>query len=179
VKETLPPYGLLAEFDSPADLLRASRAAFGEGYRRMEAYSPFPVEDLADALGQRPSKLPLVVLFGGILGGLAGYCLQYYVEVIGYPKNIGGRPFHSWPAFIPVTFECTVLGAALSAVLGMLALNGLPMPYHPLFHIPSFARASRDGFFLSIKADDPKFDIEATTRFLKGLDPRDVQEVPQ
>jgi hypothetical protein len=179
VKETLPPYGLLAEFDSPADLLRASHAAYAEGYRRMEAYSPFPVEDLADALGQRPSKLPLVVLLGGILGGLAGYLLQYFVEVVWYPKNIGGRPFHSWPAFIPVTFECTVLGASLAAVLGMLALNGLPMPYHPLFHIPSFARATRDGFFLSIKADDPKFELAATTRFLMGLQPRDVQEVPQ
>jgi hypothetical protein len=179
VKEHLPPYGLLAEFDSPAELLRASKAAFAEGYRKMEAYSPFPVEDLADALGQRPSKLPLVVLLGGILGGLLGYGLQYYAEVIGYPKNIAGRPFHSWPAFVPVTFECTVLGASLAAVLGMLALNGLPMPYHPLFHVPSFARATRDGFFLSIKADDPKFDVAATTNFLRGLGPRDVQEVPQ
>jgi hypothetical protein len=169
----------LAEFDSPADLLQASRAAYARGYRRMEAYSPFPVEDLADALGQRPSKLPLVVLIGGILGGLIGYGLQYYAEVIGYPKNVGGRPFNSWPAFIPVTFECTVLGAALFAVLGMLALNGLPMPYHPLFHIKSFARATRDGFFLSIKADDPLFNLDATGAFLRGLSPRDVQEVPQ
>jgi hypothetical protein len=176
---TLPAYGLLAEFDSPADLLRAANAAREEGYRRMEAYSPFPIEDLPDALGQRPTKLPLVVFVGGLIGGLAGYGLAYWAEVIGYPKNIGGRPFHSWPAFIPVTFECTILGASLSAVFGMLGLNGLPMPYHPLFNVPRFTRATRDGFFLCIQARDPKYRPEVTFLFLKGLGAREVTEVPQ
>ena len=174
---TLPPYGLLAEFDTPADLLRAANAAREEGYRRMEAYSPFPIEDLPDALGQRPTRLPLVVFLGGLIGGLAGYGLAYWAEVIGYPKNIGGRPFHSWPAFIPVTFECTILAAAISAVLGMLALNGLPTPYHPVFNVPRFALASRNRFFLVIEAKDSRFDLEATRRFLETLNPREVTTV--
>jgi molybdopterin-containing oxidoreductase family membrane subunit len=176
---TLPPYGLVAEFESAADLVRAAAAARDAGYRRMDAYSPFPIEDLTDALGQRPAKLPLVVLLGGILGGLGGYFLQYYTSVHTYPLNVGGRPFNSWPMFIPVTFECTVLGAALAAVFGMLGLNGLPMPYHPLFHIEQFARASRDRFFLCIRAADPRFDLAVTRQFLEGLHPREVTEVPQ
>jgi hypothetical protein len=179
MKQTLPPYGLVAEFANPTDLVRAAARARDEGYKRMDAYSPFPVEDLTEALGQRPTKLPLVVLLGGLIGGLGGYFLQWYTATQSYPFNVGGRPLHSWPAFIPVTFECTVLGAALAAVFGMLGLNGLPMPYHPLFHVERFEHASRDSFFLCIRAVDPQFDLEGTRRFLEGLGPKEVTEVPQ
>jgi hypothetical protein len=173
-----PIFGLLAEFENPTDLVAAVRRAREAGYRRMEAYTPFPVEDLADALGHQPTWLPLLVLIGGVAGGVGGYFLQYYAAVIGYPLNVGGRPLNSWPAFIPVTFELTVLAAALTAVLGMLALNGLPQPYHPVFHIERFTRASRDRFFLIILAIDPQFDREATRQFLSGVEPRGVYDVP-
>jgi hypothetical protein len=170
-------YGLMAEFDTPEALLEAARRAHAEGYRQMDGYSPFPVEGLAEAIGFHRTWLPFVVLLGGIIGGLGGYFLQYYVAVIEYPLNVGGRPFHSWPAFIPVTFEMTVLIAALAAVLGMLALNGLPMPYHPVFHVPRFDLASRNLFFLCIEATDPRFDRDTTRRFLEGLGAREVSEV--
>ena len=151
-------YGLMAEFDDPNALVAATRRAFREGYRRMDAFSPFPIEELHEALGAHHTRLPLIVLIGGIIGCLGGYLLQYWVSTMAYPLNIGGKPLHSWPAFIPVTFECTILVAALSAVLGMLALNGLPMPYHPVFNVPRFALASRNRFFLCIEGTDPKFD---------------------
>ena len=150
-----PIHGLMAEFDSPTDLVLAARRAHAEGYRRMDAYTPFPIEELNEAIGFHHTRLPLVVLVGGILGCVGGYGLQYWVSAIAYPLNVGGRPYHSWPSFIPVTFETTVLLAALSAVLGMLALNGLPMPYHPVFNVKSFALASKDKFFLCIEAADP------------------------
>src|SRR5205085_9412483 len=133
-----------------------------------------PIEELSEAIGFHHNRLPLIVLIGGILGGLGGYLLQYYTAVIDYPINIGGRPLHSWPAFIPITFEMTVLGAALFAVLGMLALNGLPMPYHPVFNAPRFELASRNRFFLCIETRDPKFDAEATRRFLESLSSHEV-----
>jgi hypothetical protein len=177
--QVLPPYGLVAEFDSAQALITAAAAARDAGFKRMDAYSPFPIEDLPDALGQRPTKLPIVVLLGGLLGGLGGFLLQYYTSVYSYPLIVGGKPFNSWPSFVPVTFECTVLGASLSAVFGMLGLNGLPMPYHPLFHLESFARASQDRFFLCIRAVDPEFDLVQTRTFLQGLGPREVTEVPQ
>ena len=170
-------WGLMAEFDTPADLVRACRAAREAGYRRMDAYTPYPIEELSEAMGMHRLRLPLIVLLGGIVGGLAGLALQYYTTVIDYPINVGGRPFFSWPSFIPITFECTVLFAAFSAVLGMLALNGLPMPYHPLFNVPRFALATRDRFFLCIEATDPQFDRDATRRFLERLVPRTVSEV--
>jgi hypothetical protein len=162
-------YGLIAEFVEPAELLHAATAAREAGYRRMDAYSPFPVEGLASALGFRGSRLPLLVLVGGIVGAAVGYGLQYWVHVIEYPYNIGGRPHHSWPAFIPITFELTILFAALTAVLGMLALNGLPMPYHPVFNVPEFTLASQQRFFLCIEARDPRFDLEATRDFMQSL----------
>jgi hypothetical protein len=175
---TRPPiYGLMAEFNDPNELVAAVRRAREAGYQRLDAYSPFPIEELAEALGGHGSRLPLIVLIGGLVGGISGYALQYWTSVIAYPLNVGGRPFHSWPAFIPVTFEMTVLGAALSCVLGMLALNGLPMPYHPVFNVPRFALASRDRFFLCIEATDPLFDRDASRRFLERMGPREVSEV--
>ena len=172
-----PIYGMMAEFETPTELVVAIRKARDAGYRLMDAYTPFPVEEVAEALHIHERRLPLLVLIGGIVGGLGGYALQYWVSVIDYPLNIGGRPLHSWPAFMPITFETTVLVAALTTVFGMLALNGLPMPYHPVFNVPRFALASRDRFFLCIEATDPQFDREATRRFLERLDPRSVAEV--
>jgi hypothetical protein len=172
-----PIYGLVAEFDDANTLVTATRQAHEKGYRHMDAYSPFPIEGLADALGFRKTRLPLVVLVGGILGCLTGFGMQYYSAVISYPLNVGGRPLNSWPAFIPITFEMTILFAALSAVLGVLALNGLPMPYHPLFNVERFALATRDRFFLCIEATDPLFDRQQTGTFLRTLAPYAVTEV--
>lgn len=167
----------MAEFDNPEDLLAAAQRAYEAGYRRMDAYSPFPVEGLAEALGMRRTRLPLVVLGGGIIGAAAGYFMQYYASVIAYPMNVGGRPLHSWPAFIPITFELSILVAAFAAVLGMFALNGLPMPYHPVFNVPSFELATRTHFFLAIEATDPQFDLERTRAFLESLEPGEVTEI--
>ncbi|MGH9509842.1 MAG: DUF3341 domain-containing protein [Terriglobales bacterium] len=173
-----PIYGLLAEFDSPTAVVDAARRAHDAGYRKMDAYSPFPIEDLTEAIGFRHTRLPMVVLTGGILGAVGGFGLQYWVSVIEYPLNVGGKPFLSWPSFIPVTFETTVLVAALFAVLGMLALNGMPMPYHPVFNVPEFALASKDKFFLCLEAADPQFDPVASRKFLESLEPKAVWEVP-
>jgi len=170
-------YGVMAEFDDPNALVAAAHRAYHEGFRRMDAYSPFPIEELGEALGTRHTRLPLIVLIGGLCGGIGGYALQFWVATMAYPVNIGGRPLHSWPAFIPVTFECTILAAALSAVLGMLALNGLPMPYHPVFNVPRFALASRNRFLLCIQARDETFDLVKTRQFLETLNPREVTTV--
>jgi hypothetical protein len=172
-----PIYGLLAEFAGPNELIAAARRAHEEGYTHLDAYTPFPIEEVAEALHMHDRRLPLLVLLGGIVGGVGGFALQYWTSVVDYPLNVGGRPFFSWPAFIPVTFECTVLVAAACAVLGMLALNGLPMPYHPVFNVPRFALASRDRFFLCIEATDPKFDIDDTWGFLSRQQPRQVSQV--
>jgi hypothetical protein len=172
-----PIYGLIAEFENPTELVNAARAAREHGYRRLDAYSPFPIEELNDALHLHHNKLPLLVLLGGIVGGTLGYLLQYYVTVIYFPINIAGRPLHSWPSYIVITFEMTILFAALSAVLGLLGLCGLPMPYHPVFNVPRFALASRNRFFLCVQARDPLFDREKTSAFLETLEPREVSEV--
>lgn len=172
-------HGLLAEFDSPDALVAAGRRAVQEGYRELDAYTPFPIEALHEALGFHRTRVPLIVLVGAIVGAVTGYGLQYWAATIAYPLNVGGRPYHSWPAFVPVTFETTVLFAALAAVFGMLALNRLPQPYHPVFNAPRFALASRDRFFLAIEARDPKFDLVATRRFLESFNPREVTEVEE
>ncbi|HEX8558947.1 MAG TPA: DUF3341 domain-containing protein [Pyrinomonadaceae bacterium] len=170
-------YGLMAEFDNPSDAVAAARRVHEEGYTKVDAFSPYPVEELSEAIGVHSTKMPLVVLAGGILGGLTGYLLQFYIHTIYYPINVGGKPFHSWPAFIPITFEMTVLGAGLFAVFGMLAMNGLPEPYHPVFNAPNFALASRDRFFVLVESADPKFDRERTAEFLRTLNAREVTDV--
>ncbi len=176
----LPPiHGLLAEFEQPDELVRAAESAHQKGYRRLDAFSPFPVEGLSEALGFRRTRMPLVMFIGGVVGCIGGFFLQYYCAVISYPIDVGGRPLNSWPAFIPVTFELTVLLSALSGVFGLLGLCGLPMPHHPLFNVPSFARATRDRFFLCIEASDPLFDRDATRQFLTEVHARAVTEVPQ
>jgi hypothetical protein len=168
----------MAEFSGITEHVAAIEAAREAGYTQMDAYTPFPSHEVSHALHLPPSKLPLLVLTGGVLGCIGGYSLQVYAAVIDYPLNIGGRPLHSWPYFIPITFECTILGAALAAVFGMLALNRLPTPYHPVFNDEKFALASRDAFFLCVEATDPKFDRRALFELFRGLSARHVAEVP-
>lgn len=171
-------FGLLAEFHEPDELLEAATRIQAEGYRDYEAYSPMPVEGLPEAVGFPRSRMPFIVLIGAICGGVIGFLMQYVLTVHVYPLNIGGRPLNSWPSFIPVTFELTILLAGLSAVLGMLAMNGLPRPYHPLFAIPEFDRASQDRFFVCIRATDPKYHDQTTREFLQGLGAKEVIHVP-
>jgi hypothetical protein len=178
VRDPRPPiYGLMAEFPSAEALIAAAHQVHEAGYQKVDAYTPYPIEAVSEALALPRSKVPLIVLIGGLLGGLGGYALQYWSQLLVYPMNIGGRPFHSWPAFIVPTFECTILGASLSAVIGMIAINGLPRPYHPVFNVPRFALASRDRYFLVIEATDARFDANATRRFLTGLNASEVSEV--
>jgi Protein of unknown function (DUF3341) len=172
-------FGILAEFSDADQLVAAARRVHEAGYRQIEAYSPMPVEGLADAIGFRRTRMPLIVLLGGIFGALGGYALQYYVSVIAYPLNIGGRPLNSWPAFIPVVFEMTILTGALSAVLGMLAMNGLPRPHHPLFAVPQFDRATRDRFFLCILRTDHLYHEHTTRQLLEKLGAVEVIDVPE
>ncbi|HXZ32682.1 MAG TPA: DUF3341 domain-containing protein [Terriglobales bacterium] len=173
-----PIYGLMAEFDNPTDLVVAARKTHEAGYKRIDAYSPFPIEELSEAIGFHRNNVPLVVLIGGIVGCLSGFALQWWIATVSYPVNVGGRPYLSTPAFIVVTFEMTILFAVLSAVLGMLALNGLPMPYHPVFNVPRFAFATKDRFFLIVFSSDPKYSSSGTRSFLEGLNPRSISEVP-
>lgn len=175
----VPPalYGVMAEFDNPTDLVAAARRTYESGYRRINGYSPYPIEELSEAIGFTRTSLPLIVFIGGVLGGLGGFFMQYWMEVVDYPLNVGGKPYNSWPAFIPITFEMTVLCAAFAAVLGMLALNKLPQPYHPVFNAPNFALATRDRFFLVIEANDPRFEHDQVMQFMKTLEARDVSDV--
>jgi hypothetical protein len=170
-------YGLMAEFDQPEPLLKAALRARAEGYRNMDAYAPMPIEGLAEAIGFRTSWVERLVFIGGVVGGTGGFALCWWMTVVAYPHIVAGRPLNSWPAYVPITFECMVLIACLTAVIGMLALNGLPQPYHPVFNVPAFARASRDRFFLCIESTDPNFDIETTRAFLETLEPREVVDV--
>jgi hypothetical protein len=171
-------YGVIAEFNDPQTLLTAANQARQSGYTSIDAFSPFPIHGLAEAIGFHKSRLSTIVLTMGVLGGLGGFFMCWYANVIAYPLNIGGKPLNSWPAWIPIAFECAILLAALGAVLGMLALNGLPMPYHPVFNVRRFDSASRDKFFLVIQARDPKFRPEEARRFLETLGPREVTDVP-
>jgi len=170
-------YGVMAEFDSPDDLMAAAHSAREAGYTKMDGYSPFPIEELDEALGFKKSWLPAFVLLGGLAGVAVGYGLQYWISVIDYPVMVGGKPYHSWPAFIPVTYELMILFASFAAVIAMFALNGLPMPYHPVFNVERFAMASNDRFFLCIEAKDPKFELETTKKFLEQCHPTHISEV--
>ena len=170
-------WGYMAEFEHAEDVVSAARRAYEAGYRRMDAYTPFPIEGLSESLGFRDHKVPLAMLIGGLLGCLGGFFLIYYCIVIAYPMNIGGRPIWTWPMYIPVTFEVTVLVAALAGVIGMFAFNGLPQPYHPVFDHPDFDRATSDRFFLCIEARDPRFDVEGTRVFMESLGAMNVSEV--
>jgi hypothetical protein len=175
---TTPIYGYLAEFDDSHDLLAAIQKARAAGYEKLEAYTPAPLEDVIHALGHK-NRMSAIVFCGGMTGTLSGFAMQYWMSAIDYPLNIGGRPYNSWPAFIVPAFEMTILFAALSAVFGMIILNGLPQPYHPLFNVPAFERASSDRLFLAIEAEDARFDATKTKEFLAALKPLSLHEVPQ
>lgn len=167
-------YGLMAEFDSPGEVLAAARKASETGYRRIDAFTPFPMEELTEALGLKRTKLSLFVLCCGIAGCVTGFFMQYYSMGIDYPLNIGGRPLNSWPQWIPITFEVTILFAALGTFIGVFFRNGLPRPVHPVFNVDRFELASRDKFFLCIEAVDPKFNQAETTKFLESLKPAHI-----
>lgn len=175
---SVPIYGLMAEFDRADTLVKAAEKTHEQGYRNVDAYSPFPIEEIAEAFHMHSTGVPPLVLAGGLTGAIAGFLMQT-IGNFDYPLNVGGRPLLSWPAFIPITFESTVLLAAFAAVIGIVFLNGLPRPYHPVFNAPNFERATDDRFFLCIEASDPKFDLAATRRFLESLGPQRVSEVEQ
>ena len=170
-------YGLLAEFAKPEELLAAAKRVAGEGYKKIDAYTPFAVHGVDEAIGAK-TILPWIIFGGGLTGGLTGFGMQVFASAYHYKINVGGKPLISWPSFFPITFELTILFAAASAVFGMLLLNGLPRLHNPLFNVPEFAGASQDSYFLCIEAADPKFDLEHTSRFLEGLSPKTISEVP-
>lgn len=177
--ESFELYGIMAEFETPEQLLHAARRAYASGYRKMDAYSPFAVEGVAEAIGFRKTRVPLIVLLGGICGATTAYGMQWYSAAIDYPLNVGGRPLHSWPSFIPITFELTVLFAAIAGTLGMLFLNGLPRLYHPVFNAPEFKLASQTRFFLCIEADDHVFNADEVREFFRSLGAEKVLEVEE
>ncbi|MCC6147276.1 MAG: DUF3341 domain-containing protein [Anaerolineaceae bacterium] len=177
-KDSTEIFGILARFPDPETLIVASRRATEAGYCNLDAYTPFPVAGLADAMRLKPSKLPLAVLAGGIIGGALGYFMQYYAAAIDMPLNIGGRPLNSWPAFIPIAFEVTILLAALGGILGLFVVTRFPQPYHPVFNVKDFQKhGSQDGFYLGIEASDPKFDLTQTRKFLENLGAILVSEI--
>ncbi|MBY0369194.1 DUF3341 domain-containing protein [bacterium] len=170
-------FGLIAEFTTVETLLEAAKKVRDAGYKNTDTYSPFPVEEALDCLGQHHSRIAWLILLGGITGLASAFGLQFFVAVIDYPINVGGRPLFSWPMYFPIMFELTVLLSVFTAVFGMIGLNRLPQPYHPLFNVPEFARASKDSFFIGIESTDPKFDLAGTKSFLQSLHPRGVHEV--
>jgi hypothetical protein len=171
-------FGLMAEFGDVNSAIVAARKTYAAGYRKMDAYAPFPVEELSEAIGFHKNGVALICLIGGLLGGTAAFVLQWWINNVSYPINIAGRPLNSWPSFIIVTFEMTILFSGLSAVFGMLALNGLPMPYHPVFNVPQFEGATKDKFFIVIFSSDKKYQAVQTRQFLETLNPLSVSEVP-
>lgn len=177
MNKTETAHGLMAEFEKPEDLLDAARRTYAEGYRNIDAYSPLPVHGLGAAIGFTHTNLPIATFICGVVGAICGYGLQYWVHVIDFPINIGGRPMHSGLMFIPVTFELTILFAAVGTLVGLFWLNGLPQPYHPVFNVPAFARASQDRFFLCVESEDAKYHTATTRSFLQSLDPIEVTEV--
>lgn len=170
-------YGVVGEFDTPESIMDAANAAREAGYKKMDAYTPFPVTGLDEALGMTNTRIGWVVLFMGITGGLTAFAMQYYANAIFYPINIGGKPLNAWPNFIIITFECTILFAAFTAGLFMLARNGLPRPYHSIFNTPNFGSATRDHFFLCIEATDEQFDVATVRSFMEAQSPLRVSEV--
>lgn len=172
-------HGLMAAFEDHQQLLEAARRAYAAGYRKMDAYSPYPIEGLAQALGHKSNRVALLFLLGGIIGGVGGYFMLWYSMTVDWPMNVGGRPLHSWPMFIPITFELTILCSALVGLLGTLALCRFPQPYHPVFNVPEFARASSDRFFLCIESRDPNYDEQGTWQFLEQLDPCEITSVEE
>jgi hypothetical protein len=172
-------HGLMAEFATATQLVAAANRTREAGYVDVDAYSPIPIEELHHAIGFKATRLPLLVLIGGLLGAGGGFLLEYWVSAVAYPLNIGGKPFVSWPMFIPVTFECGILGAALTAVIGMFGLNKLPQPYHPVFNVPRFGMASRNRFFLCIESTDPQFEIDRTRAFMETLGAHEVSTVAE
>jgi hypothetical protein len=177
--EALPKHlhGLMAEFVEHDQLLHAARKTYAEGYRSIDAFSPFPIEGLAEAIGHEHSNIPFVTLIGGMIGGLGGYFMQWIAMAKLYPLNVGGRPYNSWPNFIPITFELTILLSSVTAFLAVFVFNKLPQLNHPVFNVPEFVRASSDRFFLLIEAEDPEFDLERTRKFLNTLGARNISEV--
>jgi hypothetical protein len=172
-------FGLMAEFGTADDLITATRKAKSAGYNRMDGYSPYPIGEVADELGFPRSEIGAIMFIGGLCGATLGFTLQYYLNGIEYPLNVGGKPYLSWPMFAPITWELLVLTASMSGLFGLLALCGLPQPYHPVFNVPQFARATKDRFFLVIEAVDPKFNLEETRSFLATLNPLSLEEVPE
>lgn len=178
VDELAGIYGAMAEFDTPEDLIAACEKAYASGYRKMDAYAPMPVNGLAEAIGYKRNWVATCVLIGGICGAVGGFSLLEWITVVAYPHNVGGRPYNSWPAYIPITFECMILLSALTALFSMLAMNGLPKPYHPVFNVAEFARASVDKFFLCIESRDPKFRTQEVVDFLRETGATEVSVVP-
>lgn len=170
-------FGLMAEFDTERALMKACEAVRDAGFKKTDAYSSAPIHGLSEALGIEDDRIQKIVFCAGLTGATVGFCLMYYITVVAYPMNVGGKPLFSWPAYVPPVFETMVLFSAISALVGMCVLNGFPMPYHPVFNNPRFQMASTDRFFLSIEADDPKFDIHTTRKFLEGLHSKEVVEV--
>lgn len=170
-------YGLIAEFDSPEELMAACRVVRDAGYKKIDAFAPFPVAGLSEAIGFKDKLIPTLMLIGGIVGICWGIGIQFFGLGLSLPINIGGRPLWSWPNFIPITFETMVLTAAFTGGIGMFALNGLPRPHHPVFDAPNFDRASTDKFFLLIEAEDPKFDLDETKQLMLGLGTERVNEI--
>jgi len=178
-QKSYPIYGIMAEFDNVQDLVAATHAAYEAGYRVMDAYTPFPIEEVSETIGfhRHHNKVPLVTLIGGLCGGIGGYSLASLASAVWFPLNIAGRPLIPWPMFIPVTFECTILVAGLSCAIGMMAMNGLPQPYHPVFNVPNFSRATIDRFFLCIEARDPRYDEDAVIGLLNRSGAMEVTRV--